>query len=148
SGDAHEDIASLSQCLNLAHKNTLVSIIVADCGQDRTIRRQCDSAQRRTIFHQATHKLSREMLRVSCAAAVTGNHELAASLQSMSGRSCCVGQHIMQSRVLRDHLQHSTALIELFTHETGYSAPDRIFHACMALHLSTHRPYPLSSFET
>src|SRR5262249_6604424 len=58
-----------------------IPVVVADCGQDRSVRRQRQRGDRRTIVMKPREHLAGDVLRVAGAAAIAGEQNLAAVAQ-------------------------------------------------------------------
>ena len=70
--------------VDLARKQLLVAVVVADRGQDRGIGGQRKGGQPRAIVSEAADEFAREVLRIGGAAAVAGEQQLVAAAKRVN----------------------------------------------------------------
>ncbi len=85
-GDGEEDVAGLSERLDLAAEDTVVAEVVAARGQDRGICGQGDGAHGGTVRDQPHHELCYQVLGIGGGASVACDHQLAAREHGVGGQ--------------------------------------------------------------
>ena len=76
------DIASPTECLDLAREDLVEAGVVADGGEDGCVGRQRHRRECRAVPLEATHELGGDVLRVRGAAAVSEQEDLAARAET------------------------------------------------------------------
>ena len=84
------EIANSTQPFDLAGEYLVEPQVVADAGQFRRVRAQCQPWQRTPVAHQPAHQLGRKLLRIARRAAVAAQHQLVAAADG--GGAVCRGR--------------------------------------------------------
>ncbi len=111
--DGHEDIAGAAEGLHLSREDLLETVVVTDCGQQRSVHGQGDSRQRPPVLLEATHQLGSKMLGVRGAASVAEDQQLVARGKAGFGKLCCLLK--FRQEVLTSLLEHLGMLVEYFS---------------------------------
>ena len=64
-GDSQQDITVTTQTFNLLAEDFFVRVVVADSGQCRAVRGQCDRSERRALHFKTIQQFRRKVLRIA-----------------------------------------------------------------------------------
>lgn len=111
--DAEEDVAALAEPEDLALEHLLVTIVIADRGDDGRVGGERDGGQGRAVEEEAGEKLTGDMLGVGGTAAIAGDEESAVGGESLGDDVGEVEDDAMGGAVGNESVESTTRFFQI-----------------------------------